>query len=239
MTWIDPIQLSDDSDIEGHPNVDKKSLIRLVYFPQTLHQKSIIQYRWKQRDIHEKREARKRKIQEVKAGIACNDILRPRLQKISTDLSSSLTPLPDLSNLVERLQTNPSPEAPPTNAPGQPTYDAMILNLLLQVSEEAKKAANGKGDEVIGENVQSGIKTHLEKLDEHTRSLKEELATEEAEQKKHITSEDIHDGFDSKVCSSGPNQEITIVYQTSIVRSTQTRTTTHQECKTWCSQIKI
>ena len=26
------MQLSDDSDIEGHPNVDKKSLIRFIYF---------------------------------------------------------------------------------------------------------------------------------------------------------------------------------------------------------------
>lgn len=27
------VQLSDDSDIEGHPNVDKKSLIRFVHLP--------------------------------------------------------------------------------------------------------------------------------------------------------------------------------------------------------------
>lgn len=27
------IQLSDDSDIEGHPNVDKKSLIRFILLP--------------------------------------------------------------------------------------------------------------------------------------------------------------------------------------------------------------
>ena len=27
------MQLSDDSDIEGHPNVDKKSLIRFVHLP--------------------------------------------------------------------------------------------------------------------------------------------------------------------------------------------------------------
>lgn len=191
-----------------------------------------LQYRWKQRDIHEKREARKRKIQELKAGIACNDVLKPRLQNISADLSSSSTPLPDLSNLVERLQTNPSAEAPPTNAPGQPTYDAMILSLLLQVSEEAKKASDGKGDQAIGENVKSGIKAHVEKLEEHTESLKKELATEEAEQKKHITSEDIHEGFESKVCSSGPSQEIMVVYQTLIVHTSQTGTSTHQERKT-------
>lgn len=196
----------------------------------SIHGFLIILHRWKQRDIHEKREARKHKIQELKAGIACNDVLRPRLQKISTDLSSSPTPLPDLSNLVEQLQTNPSTEAPRTNAPGQPTYDAMILSLLLQVSEEAKKAGNGKGDQVIGENVKSGIKTHLEKLDEHTGNLKKELATEEAEQKRHITSEDIHDGFNSKVCS-WPNQKIMVVYQTSIVHTSSTRTTTYQKRK--------
>lgn len=46
----DNLELSDDSDIEVHPNVDKKSFIR-----------------WKQRDIHEKRDIRKSENQQLKA----------------------------------------------------------------------------------------------------------------------------------------------------------------------------
>jgi len=66
----DQLELSDDSDIEGHPNVDKKSLIR-----------------WKQRDIHEKREARNHRIAELEAEVACNDVLLTRLRAFQPQLA--------------------------------------------------------------------------------------------------------------------------------------------------------
>lgn len=100
---------------------------------------------------------------------------------------------------MEKLQTHPSPDAPPTNAPGQPTYDAMVLSLLMQVSEEAKKAAADKGQDVLVAKIKEGLARHVVQLGEHTDKLKKDLAEEEKEQKKHITSEDIHEGFDSKV----------------------------------------
>ncbi|KIM89114.1 hypothetical protein PILCRDRAFT_34884, partial [Piloderma croceum F 1598] len=186
----DQLELSDDSDIEGHPNVDKKSLIR-----------------WKQRDIHEKREIRKQRIQALTAEISCNKILQPRLKSISDAISTNPTPLTYLSNLVDQLQINPSPDAPPTNAPDQPTYDAMVLSLLLQVSGSAKKAAAGKGDDVVGEKVKEGLVRHLVQLGEHTEQLGKDLETELKEQKKHITSEDMHDGFDSKYVPAPPEPE--------------------------------
>ncbi|CAG8774169.1 6111_t:CDS:2, partial [Acaulospora colombiana] len=65
------LEVSDDSDIEGHPNVDHASLVR-----------------WKQRDIHEKREARKFKIAQYEQEIKNNDILYPKIQSKSR---SSLT----------------------------------------------------------------------------------------------------------------------------------------------------
>jgi cell division cycle protein 37 len=106
--------------------------------------------------------------------------------------------------VVEQLQTNPSDDAPATGVPGQQTYDAMVGNLLLQVSDEAKKAAAAaKGgepeNEVIGIKLKEGLKKHLAQLAEHTEKSIKELEAEEKEQKKHITSEDIHEGFDSKV----------------------------------------
>ena len=191
--------MSDDSDIEGHPNVDKKSLIRSVLHAHPDQPLLTTPHSWKQRDIHEKREARKQRIQALTAEISCNKVLQPRLQSISAAISTNPTPLTYLSNLVEQLQTNPSSDAPPTNAPGQPTYDAMILSLLLQVSEAAKKEAAGKGDNVVGEKVKEGLERHLVQLGEHTEKLGKDLEVELQEQKKHITSEDMHDGFDSKV----------------------------------------
>ena len=73
----------------------------------------------------------------------------------------------------------------------------MVLTLLLQVSEAAKKDT-GEEEKVVAK-VKEGLAKHLVQLAEHTEKLKKDLEAEEKEQKKHITSEDMHDGFDSKV----------------------------------------
>ncbi|KZT25387.1 hypothetical protein NEOLEDRAFT_1045044, partial [Neolentinus lepideus HHB14362 ss-1] len=173
----DALELSDDSDIEGHPNVDKRSLIR------------------RQRDIHEKRELRKQRINHIKPEIACNQVLHPRLVSIKEQVAADG---PDyFSSLVERLRTNPSPDAPPTNAPNQPTYDAMILSLLLQVYEEAKKKGVTKGDPKLGETLVAALDTHVKQLGEHTEKLEKELDELEEEQKKKITSDDIKEGWEN------------------------------------------
>ncbi|KAF4577321.1 hsp90 co-chaperone Cdc37 [Pleurotus pulmonarius] len=188
----DRLELSDDSDIEGHPNVDHKSLVK-----------------WKQRDIHEKREARKAKIAKLEAEIACNNVLQPRIEDVYAKLENA-DPSPSVyfNNLVEQLEQNPSPDAPPTNAPGQPTYDAMMLSLLLQVSKAARDTVGGLAAAEKGEKVGKALRTelgkHLEMLKKTTGELKKDLEVELAEQKKHITSEDIHDGFDSKYVPPKP-----------------------------------
>ncbi|KAG1745957.1 Cdc37 N terminal kinase binding-domain-containing protein [Suillus paluster] len=179
----DQLELSDDSDIEGHPNVDKRSLIR-----------------WKQRDIHEKRETRKVKISALHAEIACNGILAPRLRDARSRLASADGGLKYFQQLVERLQTSPSPEAPPTNAKDQPTYDAMMLSLLLQIWDGAKSLPADEREAAV----LSGLDKHIKALTEHTTKLEKDLAEEENEQKKHITSEDIHEGFESKYIPAKP-----------------------------------
>jgi len=196
----DQLELSDDSDIEGHPNVDKRSLIR-----------------WKQRDIHEKREVRKHKIEALKAEIACNKVLEPRLKRVGERIAGALgtgkgelaedaavgktnTGLIFFQYLVERLQNNPSPSAPPTNAKDQPTYDAMILSLLLQIYDTVK--ALPKDDQEKG--ILDGLENHVKRLGEHTRKLEGELDTELKEQHKHITSEDIKEGWESKYVPPKP-----------------------------------
>ncbi|KAI0769900.1 Cdc37 N terminal kinase binding-domain-containing protein [Fomes fomentarius] len=171
-------QLSDDSDIESHPNVDKRSLIR-----------------WKQRAIHEQREERKFKIAQLKADLACNDVLKPRLTQITADVEAQGPA--HFSSLVDKFKTNPSPDAPPTNAPEQKTYDEMLLSLMLQVWEEAKKKGVEKNDPKLGDALVAGLREHLNKMSEHQEKLKKELKNEEEEAHKKITSEDIREGFDS------------------------------------------
>ena len=129
-----------------------------------------------------------------------NDVLKPRLAAIAQEVEAQGPP--HFSSLVERFKTNPSPEKPPTNAPGQKTYDEMLLALLLQVWEEAKKRGVEKDDPKLGEALVEGLKTHLVRIDEHQEKLRKELEKEEAELHKKITSEDIHEGFDSKVSTT-------------------------------------
>lgn len=191
----DQLELSDDSDIEGHPNVDKRSLIR-----------------WKQRDIHEKRDARRHKIDALTTEIACNSVLHPRLLRIrqriagapatalgdlaeDADAGQSHTGLPFFQYLVDRLQSSPSPAAPPTNAQNQPTYDAMILSLLFQIYDTIKVLPQDEQEKAVLD----GMATHIAQLSDHSRKLEADLEAELAEQKKHITSDDIHEGWESKV----------------------------------------
>ncbi|RXK42175.1 cell division cycle protein 37 [Tremella mesenterica] len=172
----DRLELSDDSDIEEHPNVDKKSMIR-----------------WKQRDIHEKRQARKLKIAKLQTELALNAVLRPRIQAILVGTSEK--GVDHFRAVQRRMQEQPSPEKPPTDAPNQPTYDQMLGQLLGDVFLEAAYIADGA---VIEDDaLVSRLSWHLELLDRRDVEAKKEMEEEEQEQKKRITSEDIHEGWDS------------------------------------------
>lgn len=140
------------------------------------------------------------RIAQLRADIACNDVLAPRLEQIAKDVEEKGPA--EFSSLVERFKTNPSPEKPPTNAPGQKTYDEMLLALLLKIWEEAKKDGVEKDDPKLGEVLVNGLKKHIAELGQHQEKLKKDLEIEEAEQKKKITSEDIHEGWESHVSLS-------------------------------------
>lgn len=75
----------------------------------------------------------------------------------------------------------------------------MLLSLLLQVWEEAKKNGITGDDPRLHDALTQGLKQHVAKMAEHQEKLKQELEKELAEQKKKITSEDIHTGWDSHV----------------------------------------
>lgn len=104
------------------------------------------------------------------------------------------------SSLVSKLTNDPSPEKPETNAPNQPTYDVMLLHLLEQVSKEAKELskAGDEPDKVV-EKLAERLSFHNDELDGRTAECNRLIAEEEAEAKKKITSDDIHDGFSSGV----------------------------------------
>ncbi|KAG8969509.1 hsp90 co-chaperone Cdc37 [Tulasnella sp. 419] len=175
----DALQLSDDSDIEGHPNVDHKSLVR-----------------WKQRDIHEKREARKLRIQALEGAITRDARILERLDEIIPQVEAGGAP--KFSSVVEQLKTKPSSETPPFPAGPKGevlTYDALLLNLMLQVFETVKTNEAGHGD--IGDKLVVALKSHKGRVIEAKESAAKDLEAEIKERDKYITSDDIHDGFSS------------------------------------------
>lgn len=140
---------------------------------------------------------RRQRIEQLKADIACNKVLKPRLVQIAADVEAKGPA--EFSTLVERFKTNPSKDAPPTNAPGQTTYDEMLLSLMLQVWEKVKEGGARGDDPKLGEALTEGLKRHVVMIEEHQAKMRAELEKEEAEQKKKITSDDIHEGWESHV----------------------------------------
>lgn len=111
------------------------------------------------------------------------------------------------NSLVEQLQKNPSKDCPPGNNPDslEQTYDGMLLSLLHQVGESAKAAVKEAGvtddqrEERLGKALADGMVEHVVRLKETIDNDSKTLAEEEHEQKKHITSDDLHDGFATTV----------------------------------------
>jgi len=188
----DQLELSDDSDIEGHPNVDKRSLIR-----------------WKQRDIHEKREQRKMRIHDLESKIALSKVLNPRIEKIIADVQAGGKER--FSSITEQLKVNPSPDKPPGNAPNQPTYDMMLHELMLQVWNGVKEAGGTSDDPNLTEKLIAGLKDAIEKQNQDDIQNQKDLEMELKEQKKHITSDDLREGFDSSKISHEPSLDPTVM----------------------------
>ncbi|KDN41750.1 hypothetical protein RSAG8_07281, partial [Rhizoctonia solani AG-8 WAC10335] len=186
------LELSDDSDIEGHPNVDKRSLIR-----------------WKQRDIHEKREQRKMRIHELESKLALSKVLNPRIEKIIADVQEGGKAR--FSAITEQLKVNPSPDKPPGNAPNQPTYDMMLHELMLQVWNGVKESGGTPEDPNLTDKLVAGLRDALERQYQDDLQNEKDLEAEIKERNKHITSDDLRDGFDSTKVSHKPSPDPTVM----------------------------
>lgn len=199
-----PLQLSDDSDIEVHPNVDKKSMIRCVLLlaparASTRPDDSTC-YSWKQRDIHEKREQRKLKLKQFEVEVPMNASLIARMDSLVSSTQADGAQF--ISNEVQRLKAAlPYKYEDKKFVEGeQPTEDHMIVSLLSQVINEAQKKeqAAGKGEAGRDARLVAELEWHKKRLLDRQEEIKKETAEIEAEQKKWITSDDIHTGWDSK-----------------------------------------
>lgn len=171
----DNLELSDDSDIEVHPNIDKKSFIR-----------------WKQRDIHDKRDQRKAEKDALRAELDTNNELAPRLDQLvqNTDKEGSTY----YSREVSKLSAGRA-ERGNKDGPNGPTADDMILSLLLQIQQHDNVKGKSGGD--LDRALLSELQGHKQKLAARQTQINFELEQMEKEDSKKITSDGIKEGWSS------------------------------------------
>ncbi|KAF2453970.1 Cdc37 N terminal kinase binding-domain-containing protein [Lineolata rhizophorae] len=195
----DSLELSDDSDVEVHPNVDKRSFIRA-----------------KQAQIHQERAARKHQIATLKYERVVNDGLLLRIDRLLSALKAhavaAAEPNADADKVIfQALVECADPTATGGDEPPKPpegvhhnvkekvTYSKMMGALVDQVKREmGEQDKAGKAEEgaTTLERVLKGVQGHKDKVTVLQGELLEKLAELEREEKRHITSDDIHTGFD-------------------------------------------
>ncbi|KXX83271.1 hypothetical protein MMYC01_200273 [Madurella mycetomatis] len=189
----DALELSDDSDIEVHPNVDKRSFIRA-----------------KQHQIHLERQQRKNQIETLKYERIINDALIKRISALLASLKSHASDVQTRNPgevafqavMESAVSLDPKDDQPPPRPAGVhnaeeplPTYTKMMATLLDQVNkalDEKEIAQDERYDGMVAE-----IEDHLKKVTDLQGELLKKLAELEKEESNKITSESIHTGFDS------------------------------------------
>ena len=192
----DALELSDDSDIEVHPNVDKRSFIRA-----------------KQNQIHQQRIDRKFRITTLKYESVVNDGLLLRIDALLKALNSHTAEVQekkDADSVDEVVfdclmdfasDSSLGPDQPPSPPPGvhskeqQPSYSKMMGALVDQVKSEIDKTG-AVGSARYAAYIKE-VEGHNNKVKQLQKDLNVELAKLEKEEGSKITSESIHTGFDT------------------------------------------
>ncbi|KAG6221412.1 hypothetical protein E4U26_006025, partial [Claviceps purpurea] len=186
----DALELSDDSDIEVHPNVDKRSFIRA-----------------KQNQIHQERQQRKLQIELYKFENIIHDGLLKRISSMTAFLRQhgpQASEAPDIA-LRALLETNPGPAADAVPArpeglqsehPTPTTFSQMMATLI----DEINKSLDSRDDTEKKPRYQGlieGFEEHAKKITDIKKETTSKLEALLKEEGKKITSSDIHTGFDS------------------------------------------
>jgi cell division cycle protein 37 len=189
----DALELSDDSDIEVHPNVDKRSFIRA-----------------KQNQIHAERQQRKLQIETLKYERIINDTLIKRISSLLSSLKAHASEVSSRNPGEVAFQAviesaaglDPKDDQPPPRPAGVhnaeqplPTYTKMMATLLDDVNKTlAEKKVE---DDKRYEATMAEVEEHLKKVTNLQGELLKKLDELEKIEKSKITSESIHTGFDS------------------------------------------
>lgn len=182
----DALELSDDSDFEPHPNVDKRSFIRA-----------------KQNQIHQQRHERKHHIETLKYERIINDGLLRRIDTLLAELRSHEAEAKDRNQFVFQALIasagDPDDDQPPKAPEGvhskdeQPLYSQMMGALVDQVKKEVDEAEQDNWYKAFIK----GVEGHKKKVSGLQKDLNVKLEELEKEESRKITSESIRDGFNS------------------------------------------
>lgn len=188
----DALELSDDSDIEVHPNVDKRSFIRA-----------------KQNQIHMEREKRRNEIKTLKYERVVNDGLIDRIDSLLSSLKSLAQQAKDSNpdNFMMQALMDSAEDSSKDDIPQPPedvhykekqpaTYSEMMASLVDQVKQET-----GSGTDAWYDAYVTGVSDHKAKVQDLQRQLAEHLAQLEKEEGSKITSDSIRDGFNTSSVS--------------------------------------
>lgn len=197
----DALELSDDSDIEVHPNVDKRSFIRA-----------------KQNQIHQERAQRKHQIETLKYERIINDGLLRRISALLEALrrraaeAETRSPGEVAFQAVMESAGRPEDDKPPARPEGVhseseplPSYSKMMATLLDQVNKDLDEKKVEAGQRYKG--MLEGIQGHLDKVNGLQKELLAKLAELEKEEGKKITSESYNTGFDSSHVAKAKPEE--------------------------------
>jgi cell division cycle protein 37 len=193
VNYQDALELSDDSDIEMHPNVDKRSFIRA-----------------KQNQIHMEREQRKRQIQALKYERVINNALTQRLSVLTSALQSRHTGSAQsrlnpadiaFQAMMELASVNPKEDNPPPrpegvfDSPPLPNYSKMLASLLDEVNKSLDERQTSGGQRYEAFTQKLGL--HAQKIQSLQAELIIKLEALEQQESSKITSEGYRVGFDS------------------------------------------
>jgi cell division cycle protein 37 len=180
-----------------HPNVDKKSFIRA-----------------KQAQIHQERDHRRHQIKTLKYERIINDGLTERVDRLLTALKSHKDKQAEgnganddqlvFQAMMESMmdmkidkdggsdRPPPPPEGVHEHIKDKPTYPQMMASLVDAVKKDidAQKSDEPRYDQFI-----SGLEKEKARIADLQQQLFAKLAELEKEDKKHITSDDIKEGF--------------------------------------------
>lgn len=174
----DKIELSDDSDIEVHPNVDKRSFIK-----------------WKQQSIHETRMKRDQDIKNLETQTSMYSCLNKRVDKLLQSLQDQDLVQRETISKFLNVNFDKSEKTEGDNVdPDIPSYNEMVEDLFDQLERDAKSEGQDPKD---GSVIRKLVVKHRKKIDDVTVEAKKKLQELYHEKSTLISSDDIKPGFDS------------------------------------------